>query len=205
MMAGTWERDRHRAALAPEFELVDRRTVGVGSVHGVGAFLSAVAALVELSEGFVMRMDDVLDLRFDALLGRITTTGTDRASGGAFERPYLWLVVFGSDGLAVRIEQFDLGHEDDALTRLDELAGALPAARPSRRVRPNAATAQAARLDAAIAARDADALPGLYSDEAKVGASHPHGVRPPGSALLVALPAALSGPDLPERAARDAR
>jgi hypothetical protein len=37
-----------------------------------------------------------------------------------------------------------------------------------RRVRPNAATAHAARADAMIAARDADALPALFADEVEV-------------------------------------
>src|SRR6266705_1002141 len=50
-------------------------------------------------------------------------------------------------------------------------ASTAPAAAPSRaakrlepRVRPNAATANAASIDAAIVARDADALPALHAD-----------------------------------------
>src|SRR5262249_55589310 len=45
----------------------------------------------------------------------------------------------------------------------------------ARRVRANAATAYAASLDAAIAARDADALPALYAEVAEF-AEHPTGV-----------------------------
>src|SRR5262249_29470019 len=58
-----------------------------------------------------------------------------------------------------RFEPFDVGHEDEALARFDELVGAAAPTRPvRRRVRPNAATAYLARSDAAFAARDADAL-----------------------------------------------
>ncbi len=110
------------------------------------------------------RFDDVLELRPGAFLIAMTNLGTDRTTGGAFERQMLRLVVFGSDGLVVRSELFDADREDEALTRFDELV-ATP--RPRRRVRPNAATAHAARLDAAVAARDAGALSALFSDGSK--------------------------------------
>src|SRR5205823_13996064 len=59
------------------------------------------------------------------------------------------------------------------LARFDELtaepaAARFPAERHERGVRSNAATAHAARLDAAIAARDFDALPTLLADEYEV-------------------------------------
>src|SRR5207244_606099 len=85
------------------------------------------------------------------------------------------LNVFGPDGLT-RVEFFDTDHEDEALARFDELTAAPPAVRFAtapprvakkleRRVRPNAATVHLARLDAAIAAHDADALPTLFANE----------------------------------------
>src|SRR5262249_40852268 len=89
------------------------------------------------------------------------------------------------DGLLADLEQFDVGHEDEALARFDELIGeSAPAPAPSRavarrkrRVHPNAATANATRVEAAIAARDAAGLPGLIADDAEffehsTGATH---------------------------------
>jgi hypothetical protein len=88
----------------------------------------------------------------------------------------LW--VFGADGLVARNEMFATNRDDEALARFDELAAgraARIAPAPSRvaekrghRVRPNAATAWAARLSAAVAARDPDALPALWADELEI-------------------------------------
>src|SRR5262249_30544239 len=65
-----------------------------------------------------------------------------------------------------RIEVFDPDRAAEALARFDELTAGPAAARPvQRRVRPNAATATGGRWGAAIAERDADALPGLLADE----------------------------------------
>src|SRR5262249_2912972 len=56
-------------------------------------------------------------------------------------------------------------HEAEALARFDELLTGPVAVRPVRRsVRPNAATAHVARLDAAVASRDADAFHALFAD-----------------------------------------
>src|SRR5262249_49029517 len=105
---------------------------------------------------------------------RRMVSGTDRASGGAFERPQLGLFVFGADGLVTRWELFDIGHEAEALARFDEVLAAPAAVRPiQRRVRPNAATVFAALWEAAVAARDADALPALYADDAEPVARTP--------------------------------
>src|SRR5207249_6407381 len=108
-----------------------------------------------------------------------------RGGGGAFERTLCVLLVFGGDGRITRWEQFDAEREDEALARFDELtaepATARIAAAPSRapekrerRVRANAATAHAARLDAAMAARDADALAALDAEHVEV-IDHPAG------------------------------
>jgi hypothetical protein len=83
----------------------------------------------------------------------------------------------GADGLLIRLERFD--RDDEALGRFDELtaeptgarSGAVPARvkkTRERRVRPNAATANAARIDAAFAARDADAFPTLLAERCDV-------------------------------------
>src|SRR5262249_2615206 len=131
----------------------------------------------------VLRVDDVLGQRPDAILARWTHLGTDDASGGAYERPYLALQVFGVDGLVTRWEIFDADRDAEALARFDELvlgpverSAAEPRAgrRVQRRVRANAATASAARADAAIAARDVDAFLATWAEGAK-GIDHPTG------------------------------
>src|SRR5262249_49921014 len=143
-------------------------------------------AVLDLADDVAIRDDDILDLRPDGLVERQIHSGIDRASGGAYERHYLLLRVFGPDGLVMRMEQFEPDSEAEALARFDELTGEASAARlasaPSRaaervgrRVRANAATANAARTDAALVARDADALPTLCTDSWEV-TDHVHGI-----------------------------
>src|SRR5262249_46968749 len=106
-----------------------------------------------------------------------TTFGTDRTSGGPYERHFLSLWAFGTNGLLTRLEWFSPDREDEALARFDALAGAAPPdVRPPvrPRVRPNGATASAARLDAAVAARDADAVAALSHDDFET-VHHPTG------------------------------
>jgi hypothetical protein len=152
-------------ALAPALEYVDHRSIiGLGSTRGAAAVLhDVIGSLLDLTEGVATHVDDIVALRPDAHLLRWTTSGIQRSSGGVFERPYLLLSIFGSDGLVARFEQFDVGHEDEALARFDELTAEPPAVR--RRLRPNAATATAACVEAAFAARDADALSALHAGE----------------------------------------
>src|SRR5207249_10829375 len=71
----------------------------------------------------------------------------------------------GATLLAERARR-DGGRVEQAERARDDRAGL---ARPARRqVRANAATAQMARQDAVVVARDADALPALFADEADV-------------------------------------
>src|SRR5262249_5941524 len=174
-LVGARDLDREATALAPGIEYVDHRTVGMGSVHGADALLRSVRALLDLSETFVTRSDDILALRPDGFLVRWTHFGTDRASGGAFERRLCHLWIFGVDGLVTRAEQFDAERDAEVLARFEELT-AEPAAvrfaappgaveKRERRVRSNAATASTARIDAAIGARDADAIDGLIAHD----------------------------------------
>jgi len=166
---------RMRAAVSEDVAHVDhRRTVGLGEQRGFEAFLRANEALRALSSDFRLRIDDALDLRSNLSLVRVTTSGTDRASGGAFERAFLLLLAFGSDGLVSRWEQFDVDRDGEALARFDELTAESRKPRLARRVRPNAATANAARLDAAAAARDFAALKDQFADGAQV-VHHPTG------------------------------
>ncbi|TML91762.1 MAG: nuclear transport factor 2 family protein [Actinobacteria bacterium] len=194
--------DRSAWVFAPAIEYVDHRTVGMGSVHGAEAVERAVRALLELMEDSATRLDELLALRSDAFLARWTHFGTDRASGGAFERRLCHLWVFGVDGLMTRGEQFDAEREDEALARFDELTAEPAAARfataPSRaverRVRANAATANAARVGAAIAARDADTLPTLFADEYE-NVDHTTGVTYDRQGEISSLRALLSAQD----------
>jgi hypothetical protein len=52
---------------------------------------------------------------------RRTHSGTDRAGGGSYERPFILLAIFGPDGLHTRLEYFDADHDAEALARFDEL------------------------------------------------------------------------------------
>src|SRR5207248_617818 len=63
-----------RWPFAPDAEATDHRTVGFGSLRGGDAVLEAIRALLQLSDEFVTRIDDVLALRSDALLVRWTTS-----------------------------------------------------------------------------------------------------------------------------------
>src|SRR5262249_37293898 len=158
---------RFATALGPDVEFVDHKPVGLPSSRGSEAYLHSVGALLEVADDVANRIDDVLVVRPDARLARITNFGTDRVGGGAYERPSLSLLVFGPDGLVSHMEQFDVGDEAAAVARFDELTAERAAVRPvHRRVRPNAATAHAARIQAAIAAHDADALATEFGDEA---------------------------------------
>src|SRR5262249_51490904 len=151
--------DRWATAVGPDVELVHHRgLVGQGSSRGRAAWLRVFRVSSEPQADSMNSTEDILGLTPDACLVRWRNWGTDGATGGAFETTYLMLAVFGPDGLMVRNEYFAPDHEDEAVARFDELVTEPAAVHPvQRRVRPNAATARAARLDAAIAPQDADA------------------------------------------------
>src|SRR5262249_42785558 len=82
------------------------------------------------------------------------------------------LCAFGADGVLERGEVFDPERDAEALPRFDELTAEREPPRPvQRRVRPNAATAHAAQLEAAILTRDAQAFPDLFADDSE-GVDH---------------------------------
>jgi hypothetical protein len=175
---GPLEIDRYAMAIAPTIEFVDHRPLGLPSGRGVGQQVQLLRSLLDLSSDIVMRTDEVLVLRSDALLVRWTNFGTMRVGGGAYERHFLMLWIFGADGLVARNEIFAADRDTEALARFDELTGELrlprlavvpsrTAEKRERRVQANAATVHVARLDAAIAARDPDRLPALFADESE--------------------------------------
>src|SRR5262249_26848663 len=139
---------------------------GLGTVRGVERNLRGLRALLEISDDFAVRVEDILALQSDALLVRWMNSGTIRASGGAFERPFIVLAIIGPDGLLTRSEWLDADRDAEALARFDELTAERETSRIARRrVRPNAATANAARFETAIAARDADAFPTFFTED----------------------------------------
>ena len=155
---GPWAPDRYETAFAPSIEVVDHRILGTWSTQGAEALLQNVRGWLSIADSIAIRQDDVLALRSDALLGRRTFLGTDHAGGGSFERTFLQLWVFGSDGLLTRLEYFDADREAEALARFDELT-AEPAA---ERFANTAARVVDASLRA-MARRDWDALVALHA------------------------------------------
>src|SRR5262249_53545683 len=184
-LVGSLDLERLAATIARDLAFVDHVTLGMGSVRGADAFLRGARSLLETSRDTAFRIDDVLGIRPDALFVRWTNFGTDRASGGAYERHRLVIWTFDADGLLSSWEQFDPDRDDEGLACFAELTGdatavrsmATPshvAGRRSRRVRLNAATANDAGIAAAMAARDGDALATLFA-EGLENVEHPTG------------------------------
>ena len=162
-----------RAILASDLEFVDHQQLGFGRAHGADTVRRENLVLHEVADQVSSRVDELLALRSDGLVASRTIRGTDRASGGVFEREHVELWCFGSDGLLTHLEHFDCAAARAALARFEELAAvSSPAA--ARRLRPNAATANAARADAAILARDVDAIRTVFAEHAEI-VHHPTG------------------------------
>src|SRR5262249_38024785 len=121
---GPLDLDCWAAALAPGIESVDHRTLGTCSAHGAEEMLRHLDSLRDLSDDVAARIDDILALRTEGLLVRRTAFGTDRASGGSYERPYIVLEVFGDEGLLTQMELFDSEHDAEALAGFDEVTAA---------------------------------------------------------------------------------
>src|SRR5262249_891491 len=184
--------DRWAAAVGPDVELVHHRgLVGQGSSRGRDAWLRVFRVVFDTQSDATNRTEDILALTPESCLVRWESSAIDRATGGGAEQTYLMLAVFGPDGLMAHHEWFAPGHEDEALARFDELVTEPAVVRPvQRRVRANAATARAARLDAAIAARDADALAAVFAPEGE-GVDHTTGITADRHAVLPPLPPPL--------------
>jgi hypothetical protein len=116
-LLGPFDPDRVHETMSADVEFVDHRILGLETGRGIEGFRRNMRAMVELADEIVLRIDDVLALRSDMVLLRRTRSG-QRAGGGAFEQPLITLWVFGSDGLVMRAEQFDVDRADEALARL---------------------------------------------------------------------------------------
>src|SRR5262249_50035798 len=131
---------------------------------------------LEVADEVANRIDDVLGQRTDALLVSWTNVGIDRGSGGAFERPFVILWVFGPDGRVTRNEMWDADRGAAALARFDELFPSPSAAlgtssaenlvpvSPAARIE-NAETRLGGRFAAAWAARDWEGIAALFAPE----------------------------------------
>src|SRR5262249_42704751 len=140
------------------------RTAGVGALIGIPAIQRWLRSLLDDAEHVVNRVGEILAACPDALLVRNTNAGVLRASRGAYERPFLLLMVFGNEGLVARMELFDADRGAEALARFD----ALTAPRAERRVRPNAVARFLERANTAIRTDDFDALSALHADAIRV-------------------------------------
>src|SRR5262249_39332764 len=120
VVMGPIDPDCFATAFAPAIEVVDHRILGTWSASGAEAALQHHRSLLEVADGIV-REDDIIDLCPDALLVRRMNFGTVRASGGAYERQFILLSLFGTDGLVSHWEFFDPDREAEALARFDEL------------------------------------------------------------------------------------
>src|SRR5262249_41739142 len=160
---GPLDLDRLASAMTQDVAYHDHRIVGFGSIHGVPQYRAALSTLFEAAADLANRIDDVLALRADTLLVRMTNSGTERAGGGIFERSFLMLQLFAPDGLMTRLEQFDVGHESEALARLDELAAAAPAVGVE-----NAVTRALERVRDTWAARDWGGFAALLSPNFRI-------------------------------------
>ncbi|TFH25446.1 MAG: DUF4440 domain-containing protein [Myxococcales bacterium] len=161
--------------MMPDVEIVDHRLVGYGTLLTRQKASAWSAATEELAQDRTIRIDEVLGLSADALLRRTTVSGKLRASGGAFESSFYSLSAFGQDGRITRQELFDVDDRAGALARFDDVA-TQTVEPPSklRRLRPNAASAKMAALEAAFRARDLDAVDALCGESLET-VDHPAG------------------------------
>ena len=161
--------------VADDFELVDHRVLGIGSLRGGEAMRANFRAMFELEDIFEVSIDDVTALRSNAILVRGGNSGVIRSSGGAYERRFFQLWSMGSDGRFDRFEYFDADRAAEALARFDELvAGDGPPRAVRRRVTPNAGSVAMTRIDAALAAGDFDTFAAAIGPDFEE-ISHPTG------------------------------
>ena len=147
------DRETIGAVFAADLEYRDHRPLGFPSLRGAEAIRDWVRTLWESADDIVFRLDEIFELRPDAMLARFTNCGTDRTGGGSFERPFISLNVFGADGLLVRWEHFAADALEVALARFDALM-----APPSDARFANAASRAVERVERRWNLRDWDGL-----------------------------------------------
>jgi class 3 adenylate cyclase len=145
--------------LAPDVDAVDHRLIGFGVGRGAEGLQRIHQVLSSLTVDLAVRIDAVLVLREDALLLQTVSSGTDRASGGRFERPLIQLRGFDAAGRVDRAEFFDTDRQAEALARFDACYGAASTAATFA----NAATRAVERFLAAWDARDWDRIEDCFA------------------------------------------
>jgi tetratricopeptide (TPR) repeat protein len=184
LAAITWRRVRAEAL------------TGRGDHAGAAAFARAAVDIASATDALIHHAEARL-----ALAAALRAAGrADEADAEEKRAIELW----DAKGATVLAERARLGRVDQAKRALDDPAA--PARPVRRRAAANGATAFAARTEAVIAARDADALPGLFAD-GQVTVHHPTGIVYDGEAGLASWRSLIPrrGPDPHARAARDAR
>src|SRR5262249_7565485 len=88
---------RWGALISPDVAYVDHRSAGYPWGRGLEGFRRALRVFAETAENFAPRVDELIEVRADAILFRSTNSGIDRSSGGSFERTQTTLHMFGSD------------------------------------------------------------------------------------------------------------
>jgi class 3 adenylate cyclase/ketosteroid isomerase-like protein/tetratricopeptide (TPR) repeat protein len=111
--------DGMRQVLAADVEVIDRRRVSLGELHGREAWISAFQAMRELSPDRWTHTSSILDLRPDGAVVQIINVGTG-TGGGAVEDPAYALAVTRQNRMQ-HVEIFPTEQLDFALARLDEL------------------------------------------------------------------------------------
>ncbi|MFN2428048.1 MAG: nuclear transport factor 2 family protein, partial [Candidatus Binatia bacterium] len=119
--------------LAPDVVSHDHRLTGYGERHGAAALIESFEALNELTSDLVWRIDDIVYLGENLLSMHGTNLGTDKRSGGPFERAVRLVWTFRDDGLLDRWEVFESEDTAAVLARIDELLAARAASQlPAR-------------------------------------------------------------------------
>src|SRR5581483_7556901 len=142
-----------RAALDPDFALVDHRRTGLGRVGNADDYVASVAALVEQSDDFATDvLYHVAVAEHGSLsVGRLFRTLRD---GGPFESAFVRLNRY-EDGRNVGVELFELADVDRAKVRFEELARAWAERRRDREApAPNAAARIWDAIGPRVQARD---------------------------------------------------
>jgi tetratricopeptide (TPR) repeat protein len=161
LAAITWRRVRAEAL------------TGRGDHAGAAAFARAAVDIASATDALIHHAEARL-----ALAAALRAAGrADEADAEEKRAIELW----DAKGATVLAERARLGRVDQAKRALDDPAA--PARPVRRRAAANGATAFAARTEAVIAARDADALPGLFAD-GQVTVHHPTGIVYDGEAGL---------------------
>jgi hypothetical protein len=164
--------DSYLTVVAPGAEFTDHRAmVGLPPARGASEWRQRIESWFGAVEDSVHSIEDVFDLGPAGLVHLLVERGHHRAGGGSFEVHLVQSCVFDAEGRLARLDLYDPDRAGEALARFDELTAPRPKPRVARRVRPNAATAHAARFDAAVIAQDVERLRAVLGDDPK-GVDH---------------------------------